>query len=108
MCSATLLPDPDRPLRMTMRTVVCYPAAAVLAKRAAMSAARRAPSLRGMMICALLLVLLDAAVQLVRQQVDGRVHVLLGGVGVDGAAAHVQGRLGLLSQLLHRQHAVHV
>ena len=57
---------------------------------------------------ALFLVLLDAAVELVGQQVDGGVHVFFGGVGVDRVAADVQRRLGLLSQLLHRQHTVHV
>ena len=33
---------------------------------------------------------------------------LFGRVGVDRVAAHVQGGLGLLSQFLHRQDAVHV
>src|SRR5215469_4552180 len=61
-----------------------------------------------MVIVAFFLVLLDAAIELVGQQVDGRVHVLLRRIRVDGAAAHVQGRLGLLSQLLHRQHTVNV
>ena len=32
MCKATLLPDPDSPLMMMMRTPPCYPAAAPLAK----------------------------------------------------------------------------
>src|SRR6202040_1074165 len=61
-----------------------------------------------MVIGALFLVLLDAAVQLVRQTIDGGVHVFFGCVGVNGAAAHVQRGLGFLSQLLYRQHTVHV
>jgi hypothetical protein len=61
-----------------------------------------------MVIGALFLVLLDTAVQLVRQAIDGGVHVFFGCVRVDGAAAHVQRGLGFLSQLLYRQHTVHV
>ena len=49
-----------------------------------------------------------AAVELVGQQVDGGVHVFLGGVGMDGIAAHMQSGFGLLSELLNRQDAMHV
>jgi hypothetical protein len=38
MCKATLLPDPDSPLRTMMRTPPCYPAATPLAKFAAAAA----------------------------------------------------------------------
>ena len=51
---------------------------------------------------------MHAAVELVGQQVDGGVHVFLGGVGVDGVAAHMQCGFGLLSELLNRQDAMHV
>ena len=40
------------------------------------------------MIAALLLVLLDAAVELVRQQIDGGVHVLVGRIRVNGVAVY--------------------
>ena len=131
MCKATLLPDPDSPLRMMMRTPPCYPAAAALQVRGparlwrGWAAALAAPGAsagvptksrilpigllldssvgrdfvgwldaqrahrRGVVVGALLLVLLDAAIELVRQQIDGRVHVFLGCVRVDGTTAHV-------------------
>src|SRR5262245_23583483 len=112
MCNATLLPDPDSPLRTMMRTAQWYPARPALqAPRCnalfALQLSWRA-GLHGTVRTAFFLVLLDAAVELVGQQVNGRVHVLLGGVGVYRAAAHVQCRFRLLSQLLHRQHAVQV
>src|SRR5579863_6758052 len=109
MCRATLLPDPDRPLRMTMRTGLCSSSSGCAASAGALNLrSRRAPPLRRVIVGALFLVLLDAAVELVGQQIDGRVHVLFGRVRVDRVAAHVQRRLGLLSQLLYRQYAVHV
>src|SRR5215472_1615050 len=100
MCKATLLPDPESPLRMMMRTPPCYPATAPLANFAAAAAlsgrggpcrvsdAQRAHR-GGVVVGALLLVFLDAAIELVRQQIDGRVHVFLGCVRVDGTTAHV-------------------
>src|ERR1700756_1360900 len=110
MCSAMLLPAPDKPLRMTMRTGVCSstPPPAARAVDAPSGARWCPPCRRGAGVGALFLVLLYGAVELVGQEVDGGVHGLLGRVGVDGIAAHVQRRLGLLSQLLHRQHAVYV
>ena len=60
------------------------------------------------MIAALFLVLLDAAVELVGEGVYRGVHVLLGGIGMDRVAAHVQGGFGSLSQLLDCQHAVDI
>src|ERR1700739_293615 len=100
MCRATLLPAPESPLTTTMR-----PAALILPGGA--SGAQR-PALHGVMVCHLFLVLLDASIQLVGEQIDGGVHVLLGRVRMDRVTAHVQGRLGLLSQFLHRQYAMHV
>ncbi len=41
-------------------------------------------------------------------EIDGGVHVASVASAWIGVAAHVQGRLGLLSQLLHRQYAMHV
>jgi hypothetical protein len=56
----------------------------------------------------LLLVLAHQALELVGQRVDRRVHVGLVGHRMDRVAAHVQGRLGLVSQLLHREDPVRV
>ena len=64
--------------------------------------------LRGVMIGELFLVFLDAPIELVGQQVDGGIHVLFRGIGMNRVAADVQRRFGLLSQLLHRQHTVNV
>src|ERR1700704_5166416 len=50
----------------------------------------------------------DAPVELVGEQVDGGVHVFLGGVGVDGITAYMQSGFGLLSEFLNSQHAMHV
>src|SRR5271156_6120117 len=101
MCRATLLPDPDSPLRMMMRTAQSYPAAwplqvPALVRLERASNAQRA-CLRGMVVVAFLLVLLDAPIELVRHEIDGRIHVLFGRHRVDGAAARVQGRFGLLA-----------
>ena len=49
-----------------------------------------------------------AAVELVGQQIDGGVHVFLGGVGVDRVAANMQGGFGLLSKFLNGQYTVHI
>src|SRR4051812_15997934 len=95
MCKATLLPDPDSPLtRMSLMKAV--------------SPAVGLASVRGMFIGLLLLVLGHAAVELVCQQIYGGVHVFLGGVGMDGIAAHMQCGFGLLSELLNREYAMHV
>src|SRR5262245_40157749 len=61
-----------------------------------------------MVVGELFLVLLDAPIQLVRQRIDGRVHVLVGRIGVDAPAAHLDRRFRLLPQLLDRQDAMHV
>src|SRR4051794_27295170 len=107
MCSATLLPDPDSPLtRMSFIEwklfLGCY-----RLLPAALSTIGLA-GVRGVLVGLLFLVLEHAAVELVGQQVDGGVHVFLGGVGVDGVAAYMQGGFGLLSELLDRQDAMHV
>ena len=62
----------------------------------------------GVMVGGLFLVLLDAAVELVGERVDGGIHVGLGRVGVDLVPAKHQRRLGLVTQLLHREDAVNV
>ena len=56
----------------------------------------------------LFLVLLDAAVELVGERVDGGVHVLLDGVGVHGAAVQQHGGFGFVAQLLDGQDAMNV
>src|SRR6185437_13495712 len=71
-------------------------------------ALHRARRLHGTMVGALLLVLLDAAVELVAQRVDRGVHVRLGRIRVDVASPHVQRGLGLLPQLLDGENTVHV
>src|SRR5579871_6331444 len=99
MCRATLLPEPDSPLRTMMRTTGWYPQGLPLQvprRASGLARLRRA----GAVGDALFLVLHQAAVDLVGQQVDGGVHVLFGGVRVDGAAAYVQGDFGFLAQLL--------
>ena len=52
------------------------------------------------MIGELFLVLLDAAVELVGEGVDGGVHVLLDGIGVDGPAIEQDGGFGFVAQFL--------
>src|SRR5215469_7894109 len=98
MCSATLLPEPDSPLRMMRRMPNTQPAGASGASgilpggpRAPPrgSGPQRAARLRRVVVVAFFLVLLDAAIELVGEQIDSRVHVFLGGVGVYGVAAHV-------------------
>src|SRR5690348_11009903 len=99
MCRATLLPDPDSPL--TRISLMEFSGASA-------SPAVRLARFGGVFVRFLFLVLEDAAVELVGQQVYGGVHVFLGGVGMDGVAAHMQGGFGLLSEFLDREHAVHV
>src|SRR6185436_17793238 len=84
MLSATLFPDPERPLTTTSR---------VMALRCSRRAA--AGDFGGVVIRDLFLVLADHAVELVRQRVDYRVHVLAL-------------RFRLVLELLDREHAVHV
>src|SRR6185437_3383707 len=60
------------------------------------------------MIGALLLVLLDATIELVAQCIDRSVHIRLGRIRMDVASPYVQGGLGLLPQLLDGENTVHV
>src|SRR5690349_24725265 len=96
MCRATLLPDPESPLTRMSRIadVLLLP--------------NRLARLGGVFVGLLFLVLQHAAVELVGQQVDGGVHVLFRGIGMNGISAHMQGGFGLLSELLNRQDAMHV
>src|SRR6187431_640410 len=96
MCKATLLPDPDSPL-----TRISLIADSLLLPD-------RLAGFGGVLVGFLFLVLEHAAVELVGQQVDGGVHVFLGGVGMDGIAAHMQGGFGLLSEFLNGEDAMHV
>src|SRR5689334_4675847 len=106
MCKATLLPDPDSPLtRMSLMSWRLYPRSSGLP---AYFPAVGPAGVRGVLVCLLFLVLEDAAVELVGQQVDRGVHVFLGGIGMDGIAAHVQRGFGLLSEFLHGKDAMHV
>src|SRR3979490_1243262 len=61
------------------------------------------------MIAFLFFVLLDAAVELIDEQVDGGVHVFFGGDRVDDITTHVQRCFGLLAQLLfYGEHTMNV
>src|SRR5262245_230268 len=97
MLSATLLPDPERPLTTTSRVMAL--------RRSGRPAAR---DFGGVVVRDLLLVLADHAVELVRERVDRRVHVLVLRVRVDHGAADAERRLRLVLELLDREHAVHV
>src|SRR5262245_12897298 len=99
MCKATLLPDPDSPL--TRISLMEF-------SRSSRSPAMRLARLGGVFVGFLFLVLEHAAVGLVGQQVYGGVHVFLGGVGMDGIAAHMQGGFVLLSEFLNGKDAMHV
>src|SRR3569833_2450742 len=110
MCRATLLPDPDRPRRRMMRTGGDVSASSGVAasterlktcdrrRRGQKTAPARVPgairlkrwNIAGgalrftrVMIAFLFFVLLDAAVELVGEDVDGRVHVCFGSLRVD-------------------------
>ena len=69
---------------------------------------RRLAGLGGVVVGLHFLVLDDPPVELVGQQIDGGVHVFLGGVGMNGIAAHMQCGFGLLSELFDRQDAMDV
>src|ERR1044072_2376583 len=99
MCKATLLPEPDNPL--TRISLMEF-------SRSSRSPAVHLACLGGVFVGFLFLVLEHAAVELVGQQVYGGVHVFLGGVGMDGIAAHMQGGFGLLSEFLDGEDAMHV
>jgi hypothetical protein len=96
MCSATLLPDPDSPLTR------------IAASMSRLATPGDLAALPRRVVGFHFLVLDDAAVELVGQQVDGGVHVFLGGLGMDGVAAHMQCGFGLLSELLNGENAMHV
>src|SRR5688572_26373352 len=97
MLSATLLPDPDRPLTTTRRVMWLL--------RSVHPAAR---DFSGVMVDQLFLVLANHAVELVGEGVDRGVHVGVLRVGVDHRATHADRRLGLVLQLLDGQDAAHV
>src|SRR5207244_13038677 len=80
---------------------------ASISQLAALSA-HYAARFRGVMISHLFLVLFQASVELVGQQIDRGVHILVDRFRMDRGTAYVQRRLGLLSQLFHRQYAVHI
>ena len=91
MCSATLLPEPDSPLTMIRRMMAAamagppraagdagcqLPRDAAYGPAARRTALGRAPRDLGRVVVGeLFLVLLDHAIELVGQRVDGRVHV---------------------------------
>lgn len=56
----------------------------------------------------LFLVFLDEAVELVRQRVDGGVHVLGHGIGVQGATADMRSGFSLVLEFLDSKDAVEV
>ena len=61
-----------------------------------------------MMIGQLFLVLAHPSLELVGQRVDRGVHVAFAGQGMNGLAADVQRRFGLVLQLLDGQHEMRV
>src|SRR5690606_3279589 len=65
-------------------------------------------SLQGAVVVGFFLVLLHATIELVGQGVDGCVHILLNGIGVDCASIHENGCLGFVSQLLDGEDAMNV
>jgi hypothetical protein len=101
MCKATLLPEPDRPLTMIRRMHGPRVACPKVPKA-------RLDHLVGMMIAGFFLVLLDAAIELVGERIDGGVHVAVGRVGVDLIAAQHQRGLRLVAQLFDGENAVDV
>jgi len=60
------------------------------------------------MVAEFLFVLLYAAVELVGQSIDRSVHIVMNRVGVDFAAAQVDGGLGLMMRFFDCENAVHV
>src|SRR5487761_1978030 len=98
MCRATLLPEPESPLTMIRR----------IGSGPQDSRGPRLEHVLRVVIARLLLVLLDAAVELVGERVDRRVHVAFRRLREDLVPAQPQRRLGLVTQLLYRQDAMHV
>src|SRR5665213_1601974 len=100
MCRATLLPEPDSPLTMIRR--IDMGAAAASGRQA------RLDHLDRMVIAGLFLVLLDTAVELVRQSVDGGVHVGFGGIGVNFIPPQHERGFRLVAEFFHGEHAMNV
>src|SRR5271156_2831953 len=100
MCRATLLPEPDSPLTMMSRIDTRAPWN--------LSGQSRLDHILGVMVGGLFLVFLDAPVEFVGQGIDGGVHVVFGGVGVDLVSAQHECCLGLVTEPFDREHAVNV
>jgi len=96
MLSATLLPEPDRPLTTIRRTGYCAGASPCFCASTARWSRTRS------------LLLAHAAVELVRERVDRRVHVVLDRVRVNGGAPDGHGRFGPGGAASHRKRALHV
>src|ERR1700722_9204613 len=99
MCRATLLPEPDSPLTMISRIDTRAPCST---RQSGLD------HVLGVMIGGLFLVVLDASIELVGQCVDGGVHIGLGCIGVDFIPSQHESRFGLVTEFLHREHAVDI
>jgi hypothetical protein len=78
--------------------------------RAVIERSGRAQLLRfeRVVVAAFFLVFLDPAIELVRERVDGGVHVRLDGIRVNGASAQQNRGFRFVAQLLDREDAVNV
>src|ERR1022692_1367419 len=100
MCRATLLPEPESPLTMMSRIDTRAPTST---RQAGLD------HVLGVMIRGLFLVFLDASIEFVGQGIDGSVHIVFGGFGVDLVSAQHQRGLSLVPHVLfHGEHAMHV
>jgi hypothetical protein len=60
------------------------------------------------MVGGLFFMLLHAPIELVGEGVDGGVHVVFGGIGVDFVPAQHERGFGLVAEFFDREHAVNV
>src|SRR5512139_3390035 len=118
MSSATLLPEPERPLTTIRR--IAQSSAARPARRCRARAQRNlCPSesggqlravtvARSLRIAMFFFVTAHLLVELVRQEIDGSVHVVVHRGGVNRGARKADGGFGLLPQLFHSKRAVDI
>src|SRR5512139_2082109 len=118
MSSATLLPEPERPLTTIRR--IAQSSAARPARRCRARAQRNlcrldsggqlraVPVARSLRIAVFLLVTAHLLVELVRQEIDRSVHVVLHRGGVHRGASEADSGFGLLPQLFYRESAVDI
>src|ERR1700716_2075208 len=99
MCRATLLPEPDSPLTMMSRIDTRAPGSA---QRTGLD------HVLGVVVRSLLLVFLDASIKFVGEGVDGGVHVVFGGIGVDLVSPQHEGGFRLMAEFFDGEHTVNV